>query len=80
MRWKSDTGSPLAKARIRAHQLLDVNWRFGGMSRSEAYRLLAERMGLPPAWCHIGMFDEKQCAQAIDILSAPLGADAQNGR
>lgn len=60
-------GSNLARARINAHMALDVIWKFGAMKRSQAYAWLAKEMKLPIERCHIGMFDETQCARVIEI-------------
>lgn len=55
----------LRSAKSAAHREFDKLWRNGGMSRSRAYAWLAERMEIPPSKCHIGMFDEYQCAEVI---------------
>jgi hypothetical protein len=53
----------LRLAKTAAHQAFDPLWRFGDMSRSDAYKWLAKRMNIPPAQCHIGMFDVAQCQE-----------------
>lgn len=55
----------LRKAKKMAHESFDKLWRNGGMTRSRAYAWLAERMELPEERCHIGMFDEYQCAEVL---------------
>lgn len=73
----------LANARLRsrrrvAHMIFDKLWQgtsHGGtaaMSRAGAYVWLSERMGIPVALAHIGMFDAEQCEKAIACSMAFL--------
>lgn len=65
----------LANAELRrwkkeAHAAFDPLWqrgRFRGR-RNDAYRWLAEQMGIPVEETHIGMFDVEQCRRAIQII------------
>lgn len=50
----------IAQARIDAHRYFDPLWHFGLLSRKEAYRMLAEEMGLTPEQCHIALMTEEQ--------------------
>ena len=59
----------LREARNRAHKAFDPLWRLGGMGRKEAYKFLADRMGLGKDETHIGMFNLEQCKQVILICS-----------
>lgn len=52
---------------MEAHLAFDVHWEFGGCTRSEAYAWLARRLNMKQEDCHIGMFDEEQCMQAIEV-------------
>lgn len=52
----------------RCHAVFDPLWKKGGISRVEAYKRLAERMNIPRAECHIGMFDEARCRLALEVL------------
>lgn len=61
-------------ARMDAHNQLDVLWEFGGMSRTEAYKLVQELMGLPPEKAHIGLFNKAQCEELIVKLKGGLAA------
>jgi hypothetical protein len=56
-------------ARRQMHELLDPIWESGLMSRSEAYALLAERMGVPP-WeeVHVAWMSLQQCAVAAECI------------
>lgn len=57
----------LSAARCRAHNVFDPIWQSGEMTRSEAYRWLAERMGLSRSKCHMERMDEAQCDRVVDI-------------
>lgn len=70
MRWTAEPGSALAKARMAAHHAFDIHWKWGGLTRSEAYARLAVKMNMSAAQCHIGMFDEVQCRQVVAICDA----------
>lgn len=77
------TGKPfgtLANATLRrmrnaTHQVFDPFWlgfRQGERrktARTNAYAVLAKAMNLHIKDCHIGMFTEKQCLQAIEICT-----------
>lgn len=73
-----DTNLPLgtlATAAIRAarktaKEQFNRLWQGGQMSRTEAYSWLATRMSIPVAACHFGWFDEEQCKQALQALTA----------
>lgn len=77
----------LANAKLRsrrrvAHLIFDKLWQgtsHGGsaaMSRAGAYVWLSERMGIPIALSHIGMFDMAQCQLVITYSTAFLKAFA----
>ena len=64
----------LAKAELRAlksrvHAAFDPIWRGKTMRRSEAYRWLADGIGIPATECHVGMFSEERCKAALKFLS-----------
>ncbi|MDR9889879.1 zinc-finger-containing protein [Pseudenterobacter timonensis] len=40
-------------------------WRSGRMSRTEAYKWLADKMGIPTDECHFGWFSAEQCQTAM---------------
>jgi hypothetical protein len=60
-------GSPLARARARAHQQFDPLWQRYGMKRTQAYRWLARMMGIPVERCHFVLFSEGDCEEAVKI-------------
>lgn len=59
----------LREARKRAHEVFDAQWKEGSMSRSEAYRWLAEAINVPDEECHIAKFGLEHCRRTIDMCS-----------
>lgn len=55
--------------RIETHQIFDRFWKHQGMSRTAAYRWLAEAMKLPEKRAHIGGFEMDQCQKLIDLCA-----------
>ncbi|TXH43513.1 MAG: hypothetical protein E6Q97_33955 [Desulfurellales bacterium] len=57
--------------RSQAHNAFDPLWRTGpfkGMNgRYQAYKWLADQLGIAVQNCHIGMFDVEQCTRVISI-------------
>ena len=53
--------------RMETHQIFDGFWKKKGLSRTKAYRWLAEQMGLPETMAHIGGFEMEQCQQLIEL-------------
>lgn len=68
----------LRKLKIAAHAAFDPLWwaaaRIRGWSiseaRNKAYEWLAKSMGIEQKDCHIGMFNEEQCLEVIEICAA----------
>lgn len=67
----------LRRLKGRAHEAFDWLWQDNHMSRKDAYGWLAEKMGIPVAACHIGMFSPEQCRQCIDICMNEVSHDQQ---
>lgn len=57
--------SPLTKARVMAHKKFDLLWKFGLMTRTEAYQWLASTMGLSSKDAHIKQFSITDCERLI---------------
>lgn len=55
----------LRRMKMAAHAAFDPLWRGGGKTRHEAYRWLADALGIPFERCHIGEFDEAQCRATV---------------
>jgi endogenous inhibitor of DNA gyrase (YacG/DUF329 family) len=66
----------LRELKIQTHALFDPLWRAAikhrgwskNYARGKAYRWLAEKMEIPVAECHVGMFDETRARLAIRVL------------
>lgn len=67
--------------RIAGHKVFDALWLSGRMSRTQAYRWLAEKMRLRAEECHFHKFSVAQCQQAIDfvLIETDLKDLTQNG-
>lgn len=71
----------LRKAKSAAHRAFDPLWKEKHMKRKEAYKWLAEVLGINGKDCHIGMFDVETCKKVIrqsnllwNELNDPLGS------
>lgn len=62
--------------RIETHQVFDSFWKRRGMSRTAAYKWLAEKMNLSAETAHIGGFEMDQCQQAIDFCRNEVRKEA----
>ena len=62
-----------------AHKAFDPLWKTRKMRRNQAYKWLAEQMGLPPKETHIGMFDVAKCKKVVKVCKNMKG-DLGNGR
>lgn len=67
---KAPPGSPLAAARMAAHAAFDPMWRSGEMSRSAAYRWLAQQLNLSKEECHMLQFDIETCRRVKQLCDA----------
>lgn len=62
----------LRRAKSQAHAAFDPLWKARGWSRRQAYRWLAEQLGIPAHQCHVGMFDVSLCRSCIRRCLAAL--------
>lgn len=53
--------------RKKAHEVFDLIWKSGKMSRKSAYNWLSTKLNLPPNKTHVGMFDVEKCRQTIEL-------------
>ena len=80
--WSWD-GAPLVdadthNARMAAHRAFDSLWQRHGFSRSEAYRLLATRLGIPPRRCHMKQMDAATARRVpLAVMQILQDEDAQ---
>ncbi len=73
----SIANEPLRRLRNQTHAIYDPIWRklikTSNYSKHEArnacYMWLARLMGIEPQYCHIGMFTEQQCLDAIHLIT-----------
>lgn len=54
------------KARTSCKPVFERIWKSGYMPRTEAYRWLANELGISRAECHFGLFTESMCNLARD--------------
>lgn len=62
----------LRAMRKRAHRAFDRTWKGGDRSRSQAYKWLANQLGITSQQCHVAMFDVQQCQKIIGICHSYL--------
>lgn len=60
--------SELRAAKMQAHAKFDPLWKSGAMKRNAAYQMLADKLGIEPRHCHIGMFNVAMCKKVIEVL------------
>ena len=63
----------LRRLRCIVHLAFDKRWKNGRVKkrrrkRSAAYIWLAAELGIPVEQCHVGMFDERMCERALEVL------------
>lgn len=70
----------LAKVELRAlrskvHKVFDQKWqrkrksRGSRKARHAAYKWLADQLNINPTQCHIGLFDEEMCRNALEVIN-----------
>ena len=59
----------LREARKESKALFFEALEIHGIGRTEAYRRLADAMGIPVGECHFGWFDLERCRMASEVLS-----------
>lgn len=58
----------LRRSKQEVHAVFDPLWRSGRKSRRQAYKELAEALGIDRDQCHVGFFDVDMCRKAIEVL------------
>lgn len=53
--------------RMETHRVYDAFWERRGMTRTQAYKWLAEQLQLTEGQAHIGSFEMDQCQMVIDL-------------
>lgn len=69
-------GPETRRARMAAHEVFDPLWRSRSMDRRAAYSWLADRMGIEPEACHIGMMTAAQAWQVVELCRQRRSASA----
>lgn len=59
--------SALRSKRIETHVVFNEFYKQRGMTRTEAYKWLAQKLRLPEHLAHIGQFEMDKCAQLIQL-------------
>ena len=75
-----DTGKPygtlankaLRNKRRQAHEIFDVLWKSGMMSKAQAYVWMQDWFALKEEEAHIGMFTEEMCDALIEACESFL--------
>ncbi len=60
----------LREAKKAAHAAFDRLWKSGAMRRKDAYRWLADNLGISTDACHIGEFDVPLCRRVVELVKA----------
>ena len=60
----------LRRLKQKVHAAFDPWWHSGLMKRGTAYAKLADLLGIEQRECHIGMFSEDRCREALSKLRA----------
>ena len=56
--------------RKETHEVFDKFWKDNHMSRTEGYKWLSEKMGLPFKSTHIGYFEIEECQKVIELCQS----------
>lgn len=65
-------------AKKSAHEEFDKLWKDGYMTRSEAYKWLANKMNISQRKCHISKLNESQCFDVERIVMKELKRRKRN--
>ncbi|PHM37141.1 zinc-finger-containing protein [Xenorhabdus innexi] len=61
----ADKETRAARNRCKPH--FERIWKSGKLTRTDAYKWLAEKLGINPGECHFGWFDAEMCHKAESI-------------
>lgn len=64
----------LREARKRAHSAFDHIWKSKRKTRGDAYRWLANKLGIDRHACHMAWFDAQTCARVVEFSTQYLKA------
>lgn len=78
---KTPLGTPCGpitrKARSAAHAAFDPLWKRGELTRKQAYKWLADTLGMTREECHIGMMNAEQAGAVVTALRAKESSDGE---
>lgn len=60
----------LRRAKMAAHAAFDQIWNSGEVKRRDAYRWLADQLGMKKKLCHIGWFDVNTCKRVVELCKS----------
>jgi hypothetical protein len=60
-------GKATKRARMDAHAAFDALWKSRRMGRGEAYRWLADKLGIAPRDCHIGHMTRDMAERVVSV-------------
>lgn len=60
----------LRRAKRKAHEAFDPVWKNGKIKRADAYKWLADKLGIRIESCHIGMFNVSMCKEVVNKMSS----------
>lgn len=66
--------------KLIAHCAFDKLWKSENMTRTEAYKWLAGKLGIEEQYCHIGMFDVAICKMVVEICNPQAGGGNERER
>lgn len=61
------------EARKRAHEAFDQVWQAGRVSRSTAYKMLADELGIEPKDCHIKLMSAEVASRVPELAQKIIG-------
>ncbi len=62
----------IKELRHEAHRFFDPLWKYGEMTRGDAYFWLSFRTGIPPCRCHMRFMNREELRQTILICRSTL--------
>lgn len=60
------------KMRAQTHGIFDAFWKEEGMTRTQGYLWLQQKMLLSADDCHIGRFTVQQCKRVIELVEEAI--------
>lgn len=80
--WKPLISKEHAQARRRAHDAFDPLWKDGHLGRNDAYKMLAEQMGMKVKNCHMALMTMEEAERvpaAVERIKIKLRLGGSDG-